>query len=170
MLEQQTVSKLEQIVGKKNCSTEKADLICYSYDATQQQFLPDIVLHPTSAEEISQIMQLANAEQIPVFPRGAGSGFTGGSLPTKGGIVLSTEQLDAILEIDEENLVATVEPGVVTGQFQQAVEMVGLFYPPATCSTSAAGPPGAQPERAPATIATEARNVPPMSPSGFTSA
>ena len=130
MFEQQTISKLEQIVGKKNISTEKADLICYSYDATQQQFLPDIVLHPTSTEEISKIMQLANAELIPVFPRGAGSGFTGGSLPTKGGIVLSTEQFDAIIEIDEDNLVATVEPGVVTGQFQQAVEKVGLFYPP----------------------------------------
>jgi len=75
-------------------------------------------------------MQLANAEMIPVFPRGAGSGFTGGALPTKGGIVLCTERLDAILEIDEENLVATVQPGVVTEQFQQAVEKVGLFYPP----------------------------------------
>ena len=75
-------------------------------------------------------MQLANAEMIPVFPRGAGSGFTGGALPTKGGIVLCTERLDAILEIDEENLVATVQPGVVTEQFQLAVEKVGLFYPP----------------------------------------
>jgi glycolate oxidase len=130
MLEQQTISKLEQIVGKENCSTQNADRICYSYDATQQQFLPDIVLHPASAAEISRIMLLANEELIPVFPRGAGSGFTGGSLPTKGGIVLSTERFDKILEIDEENLVATVEPGVVTEQFQQAVEKVGLFYPP----------------------------------------
>jgi glycolate oxidase len=130
MLEQQTISKLEQIVGKENCSTQNADRICYSYDATQQQFLPDIVLHPASATEISRIMLLANEELIPVFPRGAGSGFTGGSLPTKGGIVLSTERFDKILEIDEENLVATVEPGVVTEQFQQAVEKVGLFYPP----------------------------------------
>jgi glycolate oxidase len=130
MLEQKTINKLEQIVGKENSSTETADRICYSYDATQQQFLPDIVLHPASAQEIRQIMLLANAELIPVFPRGAGSGFTGGSLPTKGGIVLSTERLDSILNIDEENLVATVEPGVVTEQFQQAVEKVGLFYPP----------------------------------------
>jgi glycolate oxidase len=75
-------------------------------------------------------MLLANEELIPVFPRGAGTGFTGGSLPTKGGIVLSTERFDKILQIDEENLVATVEPGVVTEQFQQAVEKVGLFYPP----------------------------------------
>ncbi len=130
MIEQQIIDRLTQIVGKENCSTVTADRICYSYDATQQQFLPDVVLHPASADEISKIMLLANEKFIPVFPRGAGSGFSGGSLPTRGGIVLSTERLDTILEIDEENLVATVEPGVVTEQFQQAVEKVGLFYPP----------------------------------------
>ncbi len=75
-------------------------------------------------------MRLANEASIPVFPRGAGSGFTGGSLPVSGGIVLVTTRLDRILQIDEENLVATVEPGLVTEQFQKAVEKVGLFYPP----------------------------------------
>lgn len=130
MLEQNQITKLQQIVGKEQVSTAKADLICYSYDATQKRFLPDVVVHPGSVEEISRILQLANAERIPVFPRGAGSGFTGGSLPVSGGIVLVTTRLDRILEIDEENLVATVEPGVVTEQFQQAVEKVGLFYPP----------------------------------------
>ncbi|NCO52228.1 MAG: FAD-binding protein, partial [Deltaproteobacteria bacterium] len=78
----------------------------------------------------SRVMKLANAEKIPVFPRGAGSGFSGGSLPTKGGIVLSTERMNRILAIDSENLVATVEPGVVTEQFQLEVEKLGLFYPP----------------------------------------
>jgi len=130
MLNENVIKALKQIVGDKHLSCEKADLICYSYDATQQKFLPDVVVHPGSTEEISRIMQLANQEKIPVFPRGAGSGFTGGALPTKGGIVLCTERLDAILEIDEENLVATVQPGVVTEQFQLAVEKVGLFYPP----------------------------------------
>ena len=130
MLDKQQITRLQQIVGKDHVSTDKADLICYSYDATQKRFLPDAVVHPGSPEEISQIMQLANAEKIPVFPRGAGSGFTGGSLPVSGGVVLVTTRLDRILEIDEENLVATVEPGVVTEQFQQAVEKVGLFYPP----------------------------------------
>ena len=75
-------------------------------------------------------MKLANESRTPVFPRGAGSGFTGGSLPTRGGIVMTTEKMDRILEIDQENLVAVVQPGVVTEQFQQAVEKVGLFYPP----------------------------------------
>lgn len=130
MLDKNVIDRLAQIVGKQHLSTDKADLICYSYDATQRQFLPDVVVHPGSPEEISRIMRLANAQKIPVYPRGAGSGFTGGSLPVGGGIVLVTTRLDRILEIDEENLVATVEPGLVTEQFQKAVEKVGLFYPP----------------------------------------
>ncbi|MDT8441344.1 MAG: FAD-linked oxidase C-terminal domain-containing protein [Desulfuromonadales bacterium] len=130
MLDIAIARELRQIVGDRHVSTEKADLICYSYDATQQSFLPDVVVHPATAAEISRIVQLANRERIPIFPRGAGSGFTGGSLPTKGGIVLVTERMDRILEIDEENLVATVEPGVVTEQFQKEVEKRGLFYPP----------------------------------------
>jgi glycolate oxidase len=130
MLSEQTIAELKSIVGKGNVLTSKADRICYSYDATQQSFLPDVIVHPGSTDEISRIMQLANRETIPVFPRGAGSGFTGGSLPTRGGIVLCCERMDRILEIDEENLVATVEPGVVTEQFQKEVEKRGLFYPP----------------------------------------
>jgi glycolate oxidase len=124
------IAALKEIVGADQVSTEQADRICYSYDATQQKFLPDVVVHPQTTAQISRIMQLANAEKVPVFPRGAGSGFTGGSLPTKGGIVLTTEQMDKILEIDQDNLMAVVQPGVVTEQFQLAVEKVGLFYPP----------------------------------------
>ena len=130
MLSEQIINELKSIVGKDNVFTSKADRICYSYDATQQSFLPDVVVHPGSTDEISRLMKLANRELIPVFPRGAGSGFTGGSLPTRGGIVMCTERMDRILLIDEENLVATVEPGVVTEQFQKAVEKLGLFYPP----------------------------------------
>jgi glycolate oxidase len=130
MLSEQIINELQTITGNKNVSVEKADRICYSYDATQQSFLPEAVVHPGSTAEISEILKLANREGFPVFPRGAGSGFTGGSLPTKGGIVLCTERLDRILQIDEENLIAIVEPGVVTEKFQQAVENVGLFYPP----------------------------------------
>ena len=130
MLPDPIINELKSIVGKDNVFTSKADRICYSYDATQQSFLPDVVVHPGSTDEISRVMKLANRELIPVFPRGAGSGFTGGSLPTRGGIVMCTERMDRILLIDEENLVATVEPGVVTEQFQKAVEKLGLFYPP----------------------------------------
>jgi glycolate oxidase len=130
MLSEQIINELQAISGKNNVATSKAERICYSYDATQQSFLPEAVVHPGSTAEISDILKLANREGFPVFPRGAGSGFTGGSLPTKGGIVLCTERLDRILQIDEENLIAIVEPGVVTEKFQQAVENVGLFYPP----------------------------------------
>ncbi|MEA3545129.1 MAG: FAD-linked oxidase C-terminal domain-containing protein [Thermodesulfobacteriota bacterium] len=130
MLDKSIMTKLQQISGKDQVLTAKADLICYSYDATQRQFLPDVVVHPGSVEEISQIMKLASEKNIPVFPRGAGTGFTGGSVPTTGGIVLGLTRLDKILDIDEENLVATIEPGVVTEDFQKAVEKVDLFYPP----------------------------------------
>ncbi len=80
MLDTKIVNELQQICGKDHVTTEKTDLICYSYDATQKQFLPDVVVHPASPEEVSKIMRLANRHAIPVFPRGAGSGFTGGSL------------------------------------------------------------------------------------------
>ena len=130
MLPEEQLNILRDIVGPERVLTQKSDRICYSYDATRQQFLPDAVVHPGSAEEISRIMQLANRHRIPVFPRGAGTGFTGGSLPVSGGIVLGLSRLSRILGIDEENLVATLEPGVVTEDFQKAVEKVGLFYPP----------------------------------------
>lgn len=130
MLDKKIIVSLQQICGKEQVLTDKTDLICYSYDATQKQYLPDVVVHPGSVEEISQIMKLANEKKIPVFPRGAGTGFTGGSVPTSGGIVLGLTRLDKILEIDEDNLVATIEPGVVTEDFQKAVEKVDLFYPP----------------------------------------
>lgn len=131
MIDSAIIKALLKIVGKDRVSMDEADLICYSYDATQQKFLPGVVVHPSTADEISAIMKLANDKLVPVYPRGAGSGFTGGSLPTTGGgIVMTTEQMDQILEIDQENLVAVVEPGVITETFQKEVEKVGLFYPP----------------------------------------
>jgi glycolate oxidase len=130
MLAARIIHTLRDIVGKDHVTTELADRICYSYDATQQEHLPTVVVFPRDAGEISRIMKLANAEKLPVYPRGAGSGFTGGSLPVKGGIALVLTRLDRILRIDADNLVAEVEPGVVTFDFQKAVEAVGLFYPP----------------------------------------
>ncbi|RNC72280.1 MAG: FAD-binding protein [Desulfuromonadales bacterium] len=130
MLESRIIDQLKKIVGDDNVATDRQDLICYGYDATQMEFLPDAVVHPGSPAEIAAILKLANAERFPVFPRGAGSGFTGGALPKGGGIVLVTTRLNRILRIDTENLIAEVEPGVVTEQFQLAVEKLGLFYPP----------------------------------------
>jgi len=130
VLSQNIAKELNNIAGKENITNSREDLICYSYDATNQKFLPDAVVFPKSAEEISLILKLANREAFPVIPRGAGSGFSGGSLPVEGGVVVSLERMNKILKIDTDNLVAIVEPGVVTGDFQEEAEKMGLFYPP----------------------------------------
>ena len=130
MLDTSVIEKLKAIVGADNVATEPQDLLCYSYDATQMEFRPDAVVYPADAAEVAQVLKLANAERFAVFPRGAGSGFTGGALPKGGGIVLVTTRMNRIIRIDTENLVAEVEPGVVTEEFQIAVEKLGLFYPP----------------------------------------
>ncbi len=130
MLTPEIINQLQQIVGPDNVALDKQDLLCYSYDATQLEFLPDAVLFPADAHEVSRILRLANAERFPVFPRGAGSGFSGGSLPAGGGVVLVTTRMDRILRIDTANLIAEVESGVVTETLQKAVEALGLFYPP----------------------------------------
>ena len=125
-----TFSKLKSIVGKANCTRKKEELVCYAYDATARTYLPDAVLFPQNSQEISAILRLANEDSFFVIPRGAGSGMTGGSLAVKGGVILVTARLNRILKIDKDNLIAHVEPGVVTGQFHKAVEKEGLFYPP----------------------------------------
>ncbi|MBI3755415.1 MAG: FAD-binding protein, partial [Deltaproteobacteria bacterium] len=130
MLYKGIIKELTHIIGKENITTSKEDLICYSYDATNQKFLPDAVVFPKNADEISLILKLANKEGFHVVPRGAGSGFSGGSLPVEAGVVVSLERMNKILKIDADNLIAIVEPGVVTGELQWAVEDLGLFYPP----------------------------------------
>ena len=130
MLAEHILKQLTDITGPEYVSAARVDRITHSFDATQQQFLPDVVVHPGNGEEISRIVRLANKERIPVLPRGAGSGFTGGSLPVRGGIVLALTRMNSILEIDTDNLIAVVEPGVVTGKLQKEVERLGLFYPP----------------------------------------
>ena len=129
------VTLLEAIVGPAYILTaERAEADVYaSYgrDHTEDlHFAPDVVLRPGNAEEVSEIVRLCHEHHIPVTPRGAGTGLSGGALPIHHGVVLSTERLNRILEIDERNLQATVEPGVVNEVFQNAVKEVGLFYPP----------------------------------------
>jgi glycolate oxidase len=125
-----TVKKIQSIVGDAHLATAREDLMCYSYDGTGMEYMPTAVAFPGSAVEICSIMELANQELFPVIPRGAGTGMTGGSLPVQGGLVLVMSRLNRILEVDAENQVAVVEPGVITGQFQTAVRKEGLFYPP----------------------------------------
>ena len=130
MIEKRVIDKIKRIVGKEHVHSEPEERVCYSYDATNQSYLPDLVVFPGNAQEISDILKLANEEKFPVIPRGAGSGFTGGTLPVEGGLVLVMARFNRIIEIDTENLIAFVEPGVVTGNFQKEVEKLGLFYPP----------------------------------------
>ncbi|MEE8402255.1 MAG: FAD-linked oxidase C-terminal domain-containing protein [Candidatus Hydrothermarchaeaceae archaeon] len=122
--------KLEDIVGKENVLTSKEERICYSYDAQIEEALPDAVVIPENTEQISEILKLANREGIPVVPRGSGTGLSGGSVPVKGGIVLLLKKLNKIIEIDRDNLLAVVEPGVVTGELFNRVDELGLMYPP----------------------------------------
>jgi len=125
------IEALRSIVGDENVYNDKAHMIAYSYDATRTRFEPDAVVFPRSEDDVSRILIYCNKHSIVVTPRGAGSGFTGGALPTSGGITLAMEKhMNQILEIDMENMVAVVQPGVVNRDLQRAAEAVGLFYPP----------------------------------------
>ena len=130
MLKPSIVRDLKKIVGPANLYPSPEEMVFYSYDATQREALPWAVARPSTAREVSEILVLANRERFPVVPRGAGTGMSGGSVPARGGLVLSLERMNRILEIDEENLIAVVEPGVITGDLQREVEKRGLFYPP----------------------------------------
>ncbi len=121
------------IVGPENVIsyTSSEDLERYTHDETENlRYLPEMVLKPANAAEISSIMQICHKNYIAVTPRGAGTGLSGGALPVYGGVLLSTERLNKIIEIDERNLQAIVEPGVITQVFQEAVIAKGLYYPP----------------------------------------
>jgi len=124
------IDEIIKIVGKENTLTSLEERKCYSYDARTDGAIPDLVVFPSSANEVSQILILANKLHFPVIPRGQGSGLTGGSVPVKGGVVLTFTRMNKILEIDTKNLIAIVEPGVITFVFQEEVAKHGLFYPP----------------------------------------
>jgi glycolate oxidase len=127
----ETVRQLAQIVGGDNVLIDPEALEAYSQDETEDlRFSPDVVLKPTSSLQIADVMRVAEKENIPVTPRAGGTGLSGGALPVFGGIVLSLEKLNRILNIDTQNLQAVVEPGVITQKFQEEVEALGLYYPP----------------------------------------
>lgn len=131
MLEKNYLDYFKSVVGDENVYSDKAHLIAYSYDATREHFEPDAVIFPRNEDDISKVLKYCNEHKIIIVPRGAGSGFTGGALPSKGGVVLAFEKhMNKILEIDMKNMVAVVQPGVINMELQKAVEEVGLFYPP----------------------------------------
>lgn len=128
---QSTIDEFAKIVGESGLISDREALVDYSHDETEDlEFYPEIVLKPTDEKQISAILKICNKENIPITPRGAGTGLSGGALPIYGGVVLSTEKLNKILEIDERNLQIKLEPGVITQVLQEAVIEKGLFYPP----------------------------------------
>lgn len=125
------VEQFKKIIGEQYVFADDESLNNYGRDQTEHLlYLPEVVLKPRTAEEISQILKICNNDKIPVTPRGAGTGLSGGALPHLGGVVISTERLNSIIDIDERNLQVTTEPGVITEVLQDAVKEKGLFYPP----------------------------------------
>lgn len=121
----------QEIVGQEKVLLDEASLLEYSHDETEKLvYIPEVVIKPANTAEIAAIMKLCNEHSIPVTPRGAGTGLSGGALPHLGGVLLSTEKLNKILSIDERNLQVITEPGVITEVLQDAVKEKGLFYPP----------------------------------------
>lgn len=121
----------KQLLGEDNAYFDEAHRRAYSYDATRKSFLPDGVLFPRDENDVCEILKFCNTHQIIIIPRGSGSGFTGGALAVNGGLVLGFEKyMNKILEIDLENLVARVQPGVINSALQKEVAKFGLFYPP----------------------------------------
>ena len=123
--------QFKSILGEEFVLTDAESLEKHGHDETEHLlFLPQVVLRPRTTEEISRIMRICNEHLIPVTPRGAGTGLSGGALPHLGGVLISTDRMNVILEIDEQNLQVTTEPGVITEVLQNAVKEKGLFYPP----------------------------------------
>jgi len=132
---------LRGIVGAEHVRTDSEARATYGADALKRGRDADAVVLPDGADHVSAILKLCSQYRVPVVPRGGGTGYTGGAVPVQGGLVLSLERMNRILEIDEQNLIAIVEPNAVTGHIQEAVERVGLFYPPdpASLKTSVIG-------------------------------
>jgi glycolate oxidase len=125
------IDELRAIVGDGACRTDADTRALHGVDALKRGgHLPDLVVFPATTADVAGIVRACARHRAPMVPRGAGTGYTGGAVPVRGGVVISLARLDRILDIDEDNLLAVVEPNVVTGHLQRAVEAVGLFYPP----------------------------------------
>lgn len=132
MLTKELHSGLIRVLGSDNVLTEKEDLLTYSYDATAAlaHNLPDVVVTPSTTEQIAEVVKLANQYKVPIYPRGSGTNLSGGTNPLQGGIVLATVNMNKIIEVDSENLTATVQPGVVIQDLNNEAGKFGLLYPP----------------------------------------
>jgi glycolate oxidase len=131
MLSNVVKEKLISIVTKGNFDDAKTERLVYSYDSTpNMQSMPDAVVSPRNTKEVSEVLKVCNEYKVPIVPRGSGTNLCGGTCPTEGGVVLLFKHMNKIVELDEENLTITVQPGVITLDVTNAVEAKGLFYPP----------------------------------------
>ena len=124
------LARLVTILGAENVFTDDVSLLDYGHDETEDlHYAPEVVVKPVDTAAVSALLKLCNENHVPVTPRGGGTGLSGGALPVYGGVLLSMERFKAIISIDIENLQATVEPGVITEEFMNAVAEQGLLYP-----------------------------------------
>ena len=129
-MEQSFINELKNIVGEQHALSDRESLAVYGYDSTPEiESVPGVVLLPGTGEEVAKIMALCHGAGVTVTPRGSGTNLSGGSL-SKGGVVVQTSRMNRLVEIDEENLTATMEPGLITSALHREVESRGLFYPP----------------------------------------
>src|SRR5579862_7467427 len=127
--------ELRRIVGDEWVHDAPSEIIAYSYDGTFQQRQPDLVVSPASTEEVAEVVKVAAGEGVPIIARGASSGLAGGTIAERGGLIVNLARMDRIVEIDTANVCAVVEAGAITLQLQEAVEKVGLLYPPDPASS-----------------------------------
>ncbi|XID93512.1 FAD-linked oxidase C-terminal domain-containing protein [Paenibacillaceae bacterium WGS1546] len=131
MLNAEIARELRRIVGESHYRDDREALVAHSYDGTPMlQSLPDGVVYPESTEQVAGIMKVLSEHRVPVVSRGSGSNLCGGTVPVRGGIVMVMHRMNRILEVDMENLTATVQPGIITAEFIAHIESLGLFYPP----------------------------------------
>jgi glycolate oxidase len=124
------VGEIANKIGEHKVGASQETLVCYAFDATNIRALPDAVAFPETTDDVRTVVSICSMAGIPIIPRGAGTGFAGGTVPLRGGVVISTERLNRILDIDAERRTATVQPGVVNSALQKSAAKVGLMFPP----------------------------------------
>ncbi len=137
-LDPAVLNELRKLLPPERVSDEPVDLLTYAYDATRKLYPPQVVLWPETAQEIAAVLRLASERGIPVYPRGGGTGLTGGSLATRGGIALSLERMTAIRSVEKLNRLVTAQAGVPLGELKSILQKQGLFYPPDPSSAKTA--------------------------------
>ncbi len=124
------MQRLYRVLGEGKVSTDPEDLICYGFDASRVEGTPGAVVWPESTGDVVKVTEFAHRNSVPIVPRGAGTGTTGGAVPERGGLVLSFERMNRVLEVDTANMTALVEPGVINGRLQKELGLKGFFFPP----------------------------------------